>query len=115
LTGASADAPEIADYEGFREAVYRLVEQIPPGRVMAYGVVAATLGSHAPRAIGRIMAHSGGELPWWRVVYSDGHLLPGFETTALGHYAAEGTPLLANGRIDLRRASWRPADSSDTP
>ncbi len=97
------------DFEAFREAVYDLVAQIPPGRVMAYSEVAAALGSSAARAIGRIMAHSGGDLPWWRVVYWDGHLLPGYEEQALDRYRDEGTPLLLGAqRIDMRRASWSP-------
>jgi len=110
--------PELAEsapdgYDAFAEAVYAVVEAIPPGRVMAYGEVAAAVGSRAARAVGRIMAHSGGELPWWRVVYADGHLLPGYEAQALDRYREEGTPLTAGGtRIDLRRARWSPGWSS---
>ena len=101
-------APE--GYEAFREAVYAVADSIPPGRVMAYGEVAAAIGSRAARAVGRIMAHSGGELPWWRVVYADGHLLPGFEAQALDRYRDEGTPLNASGSaIDMRRARWSPS------
>ncbi len=98
--------------DAFVEAVYSVVESIPPGRVMAYGEVAAAVGTRAARAVGRIMAHSGGELPWWRVVYADGHLLPGFEAVALDHYREEGTPLLETRdgwRLDLRRARWSPS------
>ncbi len=107
--------PELAetpfsDHEAFREAVYAVVETIPVGRVMAYGEVAAAVGSRAARAVGRIMAHSGGSLPWWRVVYSDGHLLPGYEAQALDRYRDEGTPLLRD-RIDMRRARWSPVGS----
>jgi len=107
-------APELtesapSDYEAFREAVYAVAESIPSGRVMAYGEVAAAVGSRAARAVGRIMAHSGGELPWWRVVYADGHLLPGYEAQAQDRYREEGTPMLSPLRIDMRRARWSPA------
>ncbi|MBO9578839.1 MAG: MGMT family protein [Microbacteriaceae bacterium] len=96
-------------HDAFVEAVISVVETIPPGRVMAYGEVAAAVGSRAARAVGRIMAHSGGELPWWRVVYADGHLLPGYEAQALAQYAIEGTPLTPGGAaIDMRRARWSP-------
>jgi len=106
--------PELAesaprDYEAFREAVYAVVESIPAGRVMAYGEVAAAVGSRAARAVGRIMAHSGGELPWWRVVHADGHLLPGYEAQALDRYRAEGTPMRGPLHLDMRRARWSPA------
>lgn len=95
------------DLEVFQDAVHELVRSIPPGRVMAYGEVAAALGSRAARAVGRVMARSGGALPWWRVVYADGRLLPGAETQAMEQYRLEGTPL-RGGRVDMRRASWAP-------
>lgn len=108
--------PELAEsapagYDAFLEAIHAVVASIPPGRVMAYGEVAAAVGSRAARAVGRIMAHSGGELPWWRVVYADGHLLPGYEAQALDQYRREGTPLIETRdgvRLDLRRARWSP-------
>lgn len=96
------------DVEAFTEAVHAVAEAIPPGRVMSYGEVAAAVGSRAARAVGRIMARSGGTLPWWRVVYADGHLLPGYEAQALDRYRAEGTPMLGARRIDMRRARWSP-------
>lgn len=60
------------------------------------------------------MALYGSAVPWWRVVRSDGTLLPAHELRALDHYRAEGTPLReashrAEGhipRIDMRRARW---------
>ncbi len=100
-------------YDAFLESVYEVVQSIPPGRVMTYGSVAAAVGSRAARAVGRIMSHSGGELPWWRVVYSDGHILPPYYDQAIAAYEAEGTPLLPsqNGpKLDLRRAKWFPGD-----
>ena len=100
-------------YEAFLESVYEVVRSIPPGRVMSFGSVAAAVGSRAPRAIGRIMAHSGDALPWWRVVYADGHILPAYYAEALQHYEAEGTPLGRGPdgpRLDLRRARWSPGE-----
>ena len=47
----------------------------------------------APEMRGRVMALYGGAVPWWRVVRSDGVLLPGHELRALEAYRAEGTPL----------------------
>jgi len=118
---SDAAAPELEesaprDFEAFREAVYEVVLAIPPGRVMTYGEVAAAVGSRAARAVGRIMAHSGGELPWWRVVYADGHLLPGFEAVAIDRYREERTPLVETRdgiRLDLRRAAHRPVRSGE--
>lgn len=95
----------------FVSRVLELVESIPPGKVMAYGEVAAVLGSPAPRAVGQIMAYYGSEVPWWRVVRASGHPPVDHSTQALQHYRAEGTPLKWSGdvyRVDLARARHRP-------
>lgn len=113
--GAETSAlPELPDYA---ERVLDVSERIPPGRVMTYGDIAEWLEEGGPRQVGRVMALYGGAVPWWRVVRSDGVLLPGAEQRALEHYHAEGTPLReATGpaarspghipRIDMRRARW---------
>ncbi|MCZ4608254.1 MGMT family protein [Streptomyces sp. Lzd4kr] len=104
----AAELPEYA------ERVLEVSELIPPGRVMTYGDVAEWLEEGGPRQVGRVMALYGGAAPWWRVVRSDGVLLPGHELRALEQYRAEGTPLkeasrAAEGhlpRLDMKRARW---------
>lgn len=96
--------------DAFAEAVLDLVAQIPPGSVMSYGGIAAELGSRAARQVGKVMAHSGHTVPWWRVVHSDGRPADGHEDSALEHYRAEGTPLrhrAADYRVAMRDAVWR--------
>jgi len=77
----------------FAGAVLAIVDDIPPGRVMTYGDVAAELGSRGARAVGRVLARQGGSVPWWRVVYADGRPPTGHEDAALERYRAEDTPL----------------------
>ncbi|GAB2810983.1 hypothetical protein GCM10022221_05530 [Actinocorallia aurea] len=91
----------------YADLVLDLVERIPPGHVMTYGDVAEYLGVGGPRQVGRVMATSGGAVPWWRVIRADGRLLPGHERRALTQYAREGTPLRTEDRVDLRRARWQ--------
>lgn len=99
------------DAEAYVEAVLALVERIPPGRVMSYGVVADALadvsGRASPRRVGTIMARYGGAVPWYRVVAADGRPAPGHEAQARAHYAREGTPM-RNGKVDMRAAAWYP-------
>lgn len=91
----------------FAERVLDVVERIPPGKVMAYGDIAEYLGEGGPRQVGRVMALWGGAVPWWRVIRTDGSLLPGHERRALARYHEEGTPLRPDGaRVDMRRARW---------
>ena len=95
----------------FVDGVLAVVSSIPAGHAMAYGEVAAAIGSRAPRAVGQVMAYHGSEVAWWRVVRASGHPAVGHEARALEHYRAEGTPLRWSGdvyRVDLAVARWRP-------
>lgn len=77
----------------FVDAVLAMVRRIPAGRVMTYGDIAWALGSNAPRAVGRVLAHYGHSVPWWRVVPATGLPPQGHARLALPHYLDEGTPL----------------------
>ncbi|MEA9986479.1 MULTISPECIES: MGMT family protein [Subtercola] len=95
----------------FGALVLEVVDAIPPGCVLTYGDVAALLGSRAARAVGTVLARSGGAHPWWRVVRSGGHPAPGHEAAAREHYEGEGTPLTgslkeAGYRVDYALAKW---------
>jgi alkylated DNA nucleotide flippase Atl1 len=96
----------------FVERVLAVVESIPPGHVMTYGDVAASLGSRAARMVGQIMAYYGSEVPWWRVVRASEHPPADHTQRALEHYRAESTPLLGTDgpayRVDLRTARYAP-------
>jgi len=47
------------------------------GQVASFGDIAAAAGRpSAARAAGRMLSRSMDSLPWWRVVYSSGHLPP---------------------------------------
>ena len=84
-----------------------MVEQIPPGRVMAYGEVAEYVGAGGPRQVGRVMAVWSGGVPWWRVPRADGTPPPCHERRALERHRAEGTPLRPDGqRFDVCHARW---------
>lgn len=93
--------------EEYVERVLSLVEQVPPGRVTTYGLIAETVGG-GPRQVGSVMAREGGGVPWWRVVRADGSLPPSHQGSARQEYLAEGTPMRASGSIDIRAAVWLP-------
>lgn len=82
--------------EEYTEAVLRMVEAIPPGRVMTYGAIADALadqsGRNSARRVGTIMAKHGGGVPWHRVVGAGGRLPPGHENEARRRLTAEGVP-----------------------
>jgi alkylated DNA nucleotide flippase Atl1 len=87
----------------FAEAVWAMVRQVPAGQATTYGDLAeAYFGvRRGSRSVGRAMAGCPGDVPWWRVVYSDGRAKPepgGAEQRA--RLAEEGVPLTADGRVD---------------
>jgi methylated-DNA-protein-cysteine methyltransferase related protein len=96
--------------DDFAEAVLGIVEQIPPGRAITYGIIAELLGRGGPRQVGTVMARYGGGVPWHRVVNTNGRLVPGHEAEALRRHRAEGTPMRGPARdhVDLRAALWFP-------
>lgn len=87
-------------------AVARLV---PPGRVVAYGDIAALLGV-GPRQVGRIMAAGppglqedlaaadDADVPWWRVTNAAGRLPAHLLDEALARWRQEGTGLSRGAR-----------------
>ena len=97
--------------EDFVSRVLEVVENIPEGRAMAYGDVAAALGSRAARAVGQVMAYYGSDVPWWRVIRASGHPAADHEDRALEHFRAEATPLVTTRdgyRVNLRVARYLP-------
>ena len=109
--GAARATTHRVGTDAFAEAVLDIVMQIPPGLVMSYGSIAAELGSRASRQVGKVMAQSGHDVPWWRVVHADGRPADGHEAAALERYREEGTPLRqtpSGYRIAMRDATWHP-------
>jgi len=94
--------------EEYVERVLSLVEQIPPGRVSTYGLIAEAVGSGGPRQVGAVMALHGGGVAWWRVVRADGTLPDSHGPEARQAYLGEGTPLRRSGAVDIEAAVWLP-------
>jgi methylated-DNA-protein-cysteine methyltransferase-like protein len=98
--------------DNLRARVEALVAQIPRGRVMTYGQIAAACGSpRAARIVGGIAHFGDPQLPWQRVVMADGGLASGYPGGVAGHQRhlqQEGVRLLPNGRVDVEALRWRP-------
>lgn len=85
------------------EAVARVLLDTIPGEVLSYGEVATLAGYvGAARAVGRVLAQSEG-LPWWRVVNSQGRLVPGHETRQAELLGKEGV-LVDRSRRRVQRS-----------
>lgn len=98
-----------ADDVSFRQAVLRLVNQIPAGRVATYGQLALLSGRpRAARLVGAVLrglsADEAEHVPWQRVVNAQG----GISTYKVGTgelqralLGAEGVRFGTDGRCDL--------------
>lgn len=87
--------------QNLAEAVGAVLASLGPGDVLTYGELARLAGHPgAARAVGRVMSRSSG-LPWWRVVTSQGRLVPGHEGRQAEFLRAEGMEVV-NGRCLLR-------------
>jgi methylated-DNA-protein-cysteine methyltransferase related protein len=98
------------------DPVYRLVKQIPRGRVITYGALAKVLHLRGgARTAGRAMAAtpSGKGIPWHRVVGERGKLLIREPYASLQRklLESEGISLLES-HVNLKTHSWSPSRTS---
>jgi methylated-DNA-protein-cysteine methyltransferase-like protein len=85
---------------GFRDRVEMVVRQIPRGRVMTYGQLAALCGNaRAARIVGGIAHFGDPDLPWQRVVNKQGGLAAGYPGGRQSHRNNE--PADSNRRRDF--------------
>ena len=97
------------------ERIYRVVKQIPPGKVATYGDVASLAGlAGCARQVGYALhaLAAGSRLPWQRVVNARGEVSarrdPEPSALQRGLLEAEGVSFGSAGRIDLERFRWSP-------
>jgi O-6-methylguanine DNA methyltransferase len=89
----------------FAQSVLDAVDRIPRGRVMSYGDVAEYVGAGSARAVGTVMARYGAEVPWHRVLHSDGTCATHKSDRQLETLRAEGVPM-RGARVDMATARW---------
>lgn len=72
---------------------------LAPGEVTTYGDIAEVAGyPKQSRLVGRILATTDVDVPWWRVVNVVGRLVPGNEVEQTTLLAAEGVTV-RDGRV----------------
>ncbi len=101
----------------FKQRVYDLVAQIPKGRVMTYGQIAALCGAAwASWEVGQI-AHTGPSgLPWQRVVNKQGGLAAGWPNGGKAAHAAaleaDGVSVSEDFKVDITKLLWNPSQTT---
>lgn len=98
LTGAE-DTPTVLDepLTPLAREIVAVIASLAPGEVVSYGDVAHDAGHPgAARAVGALLAGTDADVPWWRVVRSDGRLVtehPGRQAALL---RAEGVTVVGH-------------------
>lgn len=92
----------------FFSEVYKIVEQVPYGKVVSYGQIARMLcRPRAARIVGFAMRNCPDHLPWQRVVMADGSVTGGaFSEIRKAALVDEGVPFLPDGRVDMDSCQW---------
>jgi methylated-DNA-protein-cysteine methyltransferase related protein len=104
--------------EEFNERVWALARKIPKGRVATYGQLAmllrppegvesSTYRAFGPRWVGGAMAGCPNDVPWQRVINSQGKISPrpgGEKQRAL--LEAEGVEFTTD-RVDFKKYGWK--------
>lgn len=99
--------------KNYRKRVYDLVRQIPKGRVMTYGQIAAILGEgYTARTVGYVMHGADDDVPWQRVINSQGKCSTGRLTIPMNLQQeileSEGIEFSSAGRCDVKTRVWYP-------
>ncbi len=89
----------MTDWTDFERRVIGVIVALGEGEVVSYGDVAHDAGYPGrARAVGALLARSGAELPWWRVVRSDGTLAAPPASDQAAALRAEGV-MVRSGRV----------------
>lgn len=98
------------------QQIYRMVAQIPPGKVATYGQIAELLSlwgraRQVGYALFRVAPDS--EIPWHRVINAQGKISysgrrQGSDDLQRLLLEQEGIGFDHQGRVDLQRYGWRP-------
>jgi len=99
----------------FFQDVYNIVERIPHGKVISYGQIARMLGKpRGAREVGWAMRTCPEDLPWQRVVMSDGSITGGmYSDIRLELLKDEGVTFLKDGRVDMKACNWQEATDTN--
>jgi methylated-DNA-protein-cysteine methyltransferase-like protein len=133
VTIITFDMTNPPDPKAYNALVYDIVRQIPAGRVVTYGQVAALIAppegvnlrqyeAQGPRWVGAAMANCPDDIPWQRVINAQGKIShrPGAgPMVQRQRLEAEGVEFDDKDRVNLKKYTWEavkpPEADSETP
>ena len=114
------------DPQMFNERVWQLVRQVPRGKVATYGQIALMIPTpagvdfdayraQAPRWVGSAMAACPDDVPWQRVINSQGKISERPGAKKQRQLLEEEGVVFVKDRIDLKKYGWKGLDEADQP
>jgi methylated-DNA-protein-cysteine methyltransferase related protein len=112
--------------QAYYEQVWQLVRQIPRGKVASYGQIALMIPppvgvdfesykAFSPRWVGGAMAACPDDVPWQRVINSQGKISerPGAERQRT--LLEEEGVIFLKDKVDMKKYGWKGPDEADQP
>ena len=100
--------------QAFTERAIEIIKNIPEGKVMTYGQIAAFAGSpRGARQVARLLHSMSSKygLPWHRVVNAAGQIVVSDEESRFAQQTfleEEGVEVKASGKVDLHLYRFEP-------
>ena len=113
--------------QAYYEQVWQLVRRIPPGKVAAYGQIALMIPppmgvefeaykAFGPRWVGGAMAACPDDVPWQRVINSQGKISERAGAEKQRQLLEqEGVEFDAKDRVDFKKYGWKGPNEEDQP
>ena len=107
ILGRNAMSPP--NLTAFRDSIRKRVEPIPCGKVLTYAHIGGVAPANVGAAMKHLVRHFDADLPWHRVVNSDGSLSKKIMHGQRERLEAEGIECRPDGRVCLKRFLWKEA------
>lgn len=112
--------------QAYYEQVWNLVRQVPHGKVVTYGQIAQMLPppvgielqeykAFSPRWVGGAMAACPGDVPWQRVINSQGKISERANAQKQRQLLEEEGILFVKDKVNLKVYQWRGPGKEDEP
>lgn len=112
--------------QAYYEQVWTLVRQIPRGKVASYGQIALMLPppngvefeaykAFGPRWVGGAMANCPDDVPWQRVINSQGKISERAGAERQRQRLEEEGIMFVKDKVDMKKYGWGGLDETDAP
>ncbi len=112
--------------QAYYEQVWILVRQIPRGKVASYGQIALMLPppngvefeaykAFGPRWVGGAMANCPDDVPWQRVINSQGKISERAGAERQRQRLEEEGIMFVKDKVDMKKYGWGGLDETDAP